>query len=102
MACALQRSTQPNSKMKNLLHVLAIVFAAGIPCAIGAGFAGVAFPAVLGAGYLVLGFSLVLALQLLWHDYAAVVQTARGAGVDPPRGAGRKNSVAPRGLMRCA
>jgi hypothetical protein len=60
--------------MKNSLHVLALVFAAGIPCAIAAGFAGVALPADLGAGYLVLGFSLVLTLQLLFHDYAAIAR----------------------------
>ena len=61
-------------KMKNLLHALALVFAAGIPVSLAAGFAGVALPAVLGAGSLVLGFSLVLTLQLLLHDYAAVAQ----------------------------
>jgi hypothetical protein len=61
-------------QMKNSLHVLALVFAAGIPSAIAAGFAGVSLPAILGAGYLVLGFSLVLTLQLLLHDYAAIAR----------------------------
>jgi len=58
--------------MKNSLHALAIIFAAAIPAAIAAGFAGVTLPAVLGPGYLVLGFSFVLTLQLLIHDYAPV------------------------------
>ena len=58
--------------MKNSLHALAFVFAAGIPVAIAAGFAGVALPALLGPGYLVLGFSFVLTLQLLIHDYAPI------------------------------
>ena len=60
--------------MKNLLHVLALLFAAGLPCTIAASFAGVAVPAVLGAGALTLGFSLVLTLQLLLHDYAAIAR----------------------------
>ena len=58
--------------MKNILHVLAIVFAAGLPCTFAAGFVGVALPAALGAGNLLLGFSCVLGLQLLFHDYASV------------------------------
>ena len=57
--------------MKNLLHTLALVFAAGIPATIAAGFAGVALPAILGIGPLVLGFGLALGAQLLRHDYAA-------------------------------
>ena len=61
--------------MKNILHALALLFAAGLPCTIAAGFAGIAVPAILGAGSLILGFSLVLLLQLLLHDYAAVAQS---------------------------
>jgi len=35
--------------MKNSLHVLALIFAAGIPDVIAASFAGVPLPAALGA-----------------------------------------------------
>ena len=58
--------------MKNILHVLALVFAAGIPASLAAGFAGVALPAALGVGPLALAFSVSLATQLLLHDYAAL------------------------------
>jgi hypothetical protein len=61
-------------KMKNVLHLLALLFASGLPCTIAASFVGVALPTVLGAGSLVLGFSLVLLLQLLLHDYAAIAE----------------------------
>ena len=60
--------------MKNILHVIALLFAAGLPCTIAAGFAGLTVPAVLGVGYLVLGLSLVLMLQLVLHDYAVLAQ----------------------------
>ena len=60
--------------MKNVLHVLALVFAAGIPASIAAGFAGVTVPALLGVGPLALAFSGSLATQLLLLDYAAVAR----------------------------
>ena len=60
--------------MKNLLHLLALLFATALPLTIAAHFAGVALPTVLGPGSLVLGFGLVLTLQLLLHDYAALAQ----------------------------
>jgi hypothetical protein len=60
--------------MKTSLHVLALVFAAGIPASIAAGFAGIALPAALGVGPLALGFGLSLAAQLLLHDYATVAR----------------------------
>ncbi len=68
--------------MKNILHVFAIVCAAGLPISFAAGVAGVALPAVLSLGSLVIGFTVAIAAQLVLDDYATVAQAGVPCAVE--------------------